>query len=127
MAHLGDDHFLITSASSDFVARLQKLMHAFESAVAATPAWALMSGDNASCVTEAQQPMCHDVLHRLGLRVLVLPGVFTRISTPRQLLDLQQTMRTTLRLMEDQQTDHAAARSSLLIEGEQMIRRAHAA
>jgi EAL domain-containing protein (putative c-di-GMP-specific phosphodiesterase class I)/GGDEF domain-containing protein len=127
IAHLGDDHFLITSASQDFVERLHNLMHAFESAVTATPAWALMSASQSSCVENADQPFCQDVLHRLGLRVLVMPGVFARISTPRQLLDLQQTMRSTLRAMEDDQSADTSTRSMLLIEGEQTIRSTKAA
>ncbi|MCU0689521.1 MAG: EAL domain-containing protein [Phycisphaerales bacterium] len=90
VAHLGDDRFLIIGPADDLPTVLSQIIDRFEREAPATPAFLGPVG----AAPEASDPQ---VLLRLGLRIIHLPNVFTRVKTLRQLTNLEQEVRRTLR------------------------------
>jgi EAL domain-containing protein (putative c-di-GMP-specific phosphodiesterase class I)/GGDEF domain-containing protein len=90
IAHLGDDRFLIIGPAAEMPKVLPQIIDRFEREAPATPAFLGPVG----AAPEATDPQ---VLLRLGLRIIHLPNVFTRVKTLRQLTNLEQDVRRTLR------------------------------
>jgi EAL domain-containing protein (putative c-di-GMP-specific phosphodiesterase class I)/GGDEF domain-containing protein len=119
IAHMGDDRFLVTGTSGVLEQRLRKLIDGFEAILATTPAWTLQSP---GVITP--QPADMDVIHRLGLRVLLMPGVFTSVQTPRQLNEREAAMRQRLTA---QGTARSAVRSVMVNEADQYAQKRRSA
>lgn len=90
VAHLGDDRFLLTARAGIVEDRLRKLVDAFERSAA--------SLTDASIIDHLSQPRTTEHAAggtgvKMGLRVLVLPGVFQRAEHPRDVYRVEQQLR----------------------------------
>lgn len=86
LAHLGDDRFMVTARDGALAPRLQLLVQSFEhtSATLTDPGRLLA----------VAPPDPHGASGpRLGLRVLHLPGVFDRVTHPREIYRIEQQLR----------------------------------
>lgn len=100
VAHLGDDRFLAVGPSGLLHPALTSLVSAFEHEVPATPAFLGPVG----LAPDANSPQ---VLLRLGLRVIMLPSVFTRVSTLRELIGLERSTRKAIAPRESASTERS--------------------
>lgn len=95
IAHLGDDRFIATGSASQITGRVEKMVAAFDASIANAPAWMLkpLSGPKAADSTQPEP----DVLDGVGLRVLMVNEPFTRVTSFRELLELEASVRLSLR------------------------------
>lgn len=84
VAHLGDDRFLITSNEGRLEARLRELMQKFEG---------LSPSLTDSGVVNIVSGATSMAGPSLGLRVLLMPKVFERVTHPREVYRLEQQLR----------------------------------
>lgn len=97
IAHLGDDHFIATGSTDQLGARIATMVSAFDEAIAAAPAWMLQP--IAAPHLAGKKPQNPEP--QVGLRVLVIPSPFARVASFRELLDLEASIRASLRPGED--------------------------
>jgi len=92
LAHLGDDRFFITAREGLLASRVHGLMRAFENL---SPTF-LDRGTRgaAGSPTDYSQPL------RMGLRILLMPGVFQDLEHPREIYRIEQQLRQRSRLSE---------------------------
>jgi EAL domain-containing protein (putative c-di-GMP-specific phosphodiesterase class I)/GGDEF domain-containing protein len=106
LAHLGDDRFLVTAPAGRLEAPLRKLMLAFDARYAA---------NNPALGSAAHTPPPGEVpvpAPQMNLRVLLLPGAFSRVGTVRDVYRIEQQLRQRARTDEAQ----SPGRSVLVVD-----------
>jgi len=109
VAHIGDDRFMVTAPAEIILARWPALAAGFERLTAAEPANESTAGKpeqlflagTATHAANAEPPTpVASAGARLGLRLVLLDGVFARVSSPRELTELEAGVRRAARAAE---------------------------
>lgn len=109
LAHLGDDRFMVTARAGVLEPRLRLLMQTFEQMSPMLTDPALVAGRHEASpglVINRDGP-------RLGLRVLLLPCVFDRVTHPREIYRVEQQLRQKAR---NQEGSMAPGQSLLVVD-----------
>jgi EAL domain-containing protein (putative c-di-GMP-specific phosphodiesterase class I)/GGDEF domain-containing protein len=109
LAHLGDDRFFITAREGLLASRVHGLMRAFENLTPTLLDRGLI--ERFGSRPGARTPADSGPVLRMGLRVLLMPGVFEHVAHPRDVYRLEQQLRQRARSQEQQ----LGAGQSLLI------------
>ncbi|MBY0262716.1 MAG: EAL domain-containing protein [Phycisphaerales bacterium] len=105
LAHLGDDRFFITAREGLLASRVHGLMRAFENLSPTFVDRGMRAATGAPF--DRSQPL------RMGLRVLLMPGVFQGVTHPRELYRTEQQLRQRSR---SQEQSLSAGQSLLITE-----------
>jgi EAL domain-containing protein (putative c-di-GMP-specific phosphodiesterase class I)/GGDEF domain-containing protein len=104
MAHIGEDRFLVTARAGLLDARIKLLVQTFEQSSPALTDPALASDPQSAANASDRRG------RKLGLRVLLLPDIFQRVSHPREIFRVEQQLR-----------QKARGQEALLAEGQSLI------
>lgn len=91
LAHLGDDRFLLTSPAGRLTPALRELMHAFDARYAGddgTPMPMIPPAGRQGAASDIRVPV-----PAMTLRMLVLPDIFGRVGTVRDIYRIEQQLR----------------------------------
>jgi len=115
LSHLGDDRFMVTARSGILEPRLRLLMQTFEQSSPALTDPSLIAKAPAASNSRADAKTDSP---RMGLRVLLLPGVFDRVAHPREVYRVEQQLRQKAR----NQEVTLGAGQSLLVRDERNLK-----
>ncbi|MFO0493364.1 MAG: EAL domain-containing protein [bacterium] len=89
LAHMGDDRFMAIGPAGQLGDALARVVENFERQVPATPVFL-------GPVGQAPDDEDPQVMLRLGLRIILMPGIFARVSSIREIVNLERQVRQAL-------------------------------